>query len=99
MPETAAARRLRSKRDNALFRRADLIGWIEERPAHDGLTAREIANVSGIYDDIRHGRADRCFDDLKAMQGFGHLRREGRPARWYATRLWDAIASSQEGEQ
>lgn len=77
-------------RHAALSRRADLINWIEERPAHDGLTATEIADVSGIYSG--HGRADRCFDDLKAMEKHGHLSREGRPARWFATWLSDGGA-------
>jgi hypothetical protein len=78
-------------------RRYLLIEWIEECPAHDGLTASEIADVSGIYDHIQHGRADRCHDDLKALAAVGvsRLRREGRPARWFATGPfeWRAVGS------
>src|SRR4051812_47722805 len=49
--------------------------------AHGGLTATEIADVSGLYSG--HGRADRCFDDLKALAKNGWLTRcAGRPARW-----------------
>lgn len=65
-------------------RRSTLLRWIEERYEHDGLTASEIADVSGIYDSIGHGRADRCFDDLMALAGDGLIERAaGRPARWY----------------
>jgi hypothetical protein len=74
----------------AAFRRADLITWIEERPAHDGLTASEIVDVSGIYDRIQ-GRYDKAMADLKVMEDSGHLARsDGRPARWFATRDRDS---------
>jgi hypothetical protein len=62
-------------------RRRDLLRWITERPEHEGLTASEIVDLSGIYDG--HGRADRCFDDLKALEREGAvLRYDGRPAQW-----------------
>jgi hypothetical protein len=62
------------------LRRADLIKWLRERDQHNGLTAREIADVSGIYSG--HGMADRCFDDLNVLHKQGVVLREGRPARW-----------------
>jgi hypothetical protein len=65
-------------------RQADLIGWMRERPAHDGLTATEITDVIGHpYDAIGHYRSARCFDDLKDLAAQGVVRREGRPARWF----------------
>jgi hypothetical protein len=63
------------------MRRAALLAWMNERSAHRNLTAAEIADVSGIYEG--HGRADRCFDDLKALARKGAVTRwSGRPARW-----------------
>lgn len=62
-------------------RRERLLGWLCERPAHSGLTASEIVDVSGLYEG--HNRYDRCFDDLKVLQDRGLVdRRKGRPARW-----------------
>jgi sugar-specific transcriptional regulator TrmB len=67
--------------EHAFWRRVKLATWIHERPAHSGLTATEIVDVSGIYRG--HGRYDRCFDDLKVLERSGGIEREpGRPARW-----------------
>lgn len=72
---------MRRYEDGYRFRRRVLLRWITERPEHRGLTASEIADVSGIYSG--HGAADRCFDDLKALARRGQLDRiDGRPARW-----------------
>lgn len=63
------------------MRRSNLLSWVYERPEHEGLTASEIVDVSGIYGG--HGAADRCFDDLKKLNRQGFLdRSSGRPARW-----------------
>jgi hypothetical protein len=78
----------------AATRRLEVLWWLQERPEHGGLTAREIADVSGIYDPVWHGSADRCFDDLIALAGY--VRREGRPARWFATTV--PVSSAVEGE-
>lgn len=66
---------------DASTRRGVLLNWLRERSEHAHLTASEIADVSGIYHG--HGKADRCFDDLKALERRGVVwRRAGRPARW-----------------
>lgn len=70
-------------------RRREVHRWVHERTVHEGLTAREIANVSGIYDDVPKG-SDRCFDDLTRLAlpervgGPKRILRKGRPARWFA---------------
>lgn len=69
-------------------RRASLLGWLRERPAHQGLTAGEIATVSGIYCEMRDGRGV-ATDDLYALgRAVWHRwdERRGQSARvWYPT--------------
>lgn len=65
-------------------RQSDLLQWMRERPAHNGLTATEIVkHIGWPYDQIGHYRSARCFEDLKdlAVQGLV-VRLDGRPARW-----------------
>lgn len=73
----------------AAERRREVHRWIHERTQHEGLTAAEIAAVSGIYDGVRHA-TDRAFDDLNALArpavplGPKRIDRMGRPAHWFA---------------
>lgn len=63
------------------YRRQRLLDWMHERSTHTGLTATEIVDVAGVY--TGHGRYDRCFDDLKALEREGYVDRlPVRPARW-----------------
>lgn len=67
----------------AARRRAALLSWMRERSGRQGLSAAQIADLSGIYEG--HGRYDRCLADLKALAKAGELDRSGgRPARWTA---------------
>lgn len=73
-------------------RRSDvLLNWISERETHEGLTAREIAEVSGIYDNpgvrpkTKADAARRDLNDLHYQQRL--VEPVGSPARWY---LWGA---------
>lgn len=68
----------------AFHRRRELLAWLRERDEHQDLMATEIADVSGIYDHIGHGRTDRCFDDLVALERQGCVERSGRPSEWRA---------------
>lgn len=70
-----------SRRDSVYERQQSLLVWITDRPQHEGLTASEIVDVSGIYDDLQ-GRYDKCLVDLKRLAHEGYLFRNGRPARW-----------------
>jgi hypothetical protein len=49
-------------------------------------TAREIVEFApGLYSEVRHGKVDRCFDDLKSLERRGLVRRlPSRPAKWEA---------------
>lgn len=68
-------------RTDAQWRQEELRHWMGERSAHRNLTATEIVDVSEIYEG--HGRYDRCFDDLKALERAGDVvRGKGCPARW-----------------
>lgn len=70
---------------SVFWRRVYLMRWLKERPAHSGLTASQIVNVIGFGLYEGHGRYDRCFDDLKALERIGEVKRAaGRPARWEA---------------
>lgn len=48
-------------------RRDVLLAWMRERPQHDGLTARQIVDVSGIYDRLQ-GRQEKATHDLRALR-------------------------------
>lgn len=67
-------------RQSAGDRRRALMNWLCARPAHSGLTAQEIVDVSGLYEG--HYRYSRCFDDLNYFARLDMVHREGRPARW-----------------
>lgn len=83
---------------DAELRRRRLITWIEGREEHHGLTARQIVDVSGLYDG--HEQDDRCFDDLKVLhEPLGRLTRHGRPARWWPTARPEAHAEKAEEER
>lgn len=70
-----------SVRVAANARRAELLAWLSESPMHHDLTAREIAEVSGIY--VGNGRVERCSNDLKALEREGSVwRSDAYPAEW-----------------
>ena len=78
-----ASARPKTPNQQAAERGASLRAWMRERPEHQGLTATEIVDASGIY--AGHGRYDVCLADLKAMCRRGEVERSlGRPARWTA---------------
>lgn len=56
----------------SVARRAALLSWLRERPAHQGLSAGEIARVSGLYDWMQQPRCG-ATSDLYAL---------GRRVRW-----------------
>jgi hypothetical protein len=65
---------------------AELLRWISERVCHEGLTVREIGDVSGIYNDTYAGMNDhfaQAVRDVKALRRMGRLEGRGRPARWW----------------
>jgi sugar-specific transcriptional regulator TrmB len=65
----------------ALERRDALLGWMRDRSVSEGWTAYELAEQSGVYRGLY--RYERCFEDLKALERKGRVRRSlGRPARW-----------------
>jgi len=64
-------------------RRAELLAWLREREAHHGLSASQIADVSGIYDSLAWYRAERAHDDLGVLCKHGLVRRVGRPSTWW----------------
>jgi hypothetical protein len=66
-------------------RQAEVLGYL--RTQARSLTARDIvAQAPGIYSEIRSGKSDRCFDDLKSLERRGLVRRLSfRPARWEDT--------------
>lgn len=68
------------------LRQAELLRWMRECAAHNGLAAAEIVGVIGRpYDRCGHYRIARCFDDLKALADAGLVERHNcRPARWSA---------------
>jgi hypothetical protein len=71
----------------AMFRRAYLLDWMQERPQHDGLTAREIADVSGLYDGMT-GMQETATKDLRVMGVRGYVTTTAkRGGRWYLTDL------------
>jgi hypothetical protein len=51
-------------------RRERLLAWLRERDEHHGLTARQIVDVSGIYDSLQ-GRQEKCTNDLRVMAQVG----------------------------
>jgi hypothetical protein len=59
---------------SAVVRRDALLKWLRERPEHQELTAGEIADVSGLYDELRDGAAA-ALADLRAL---------GRSVTWEA---------------
>jgi hypothetical protein len=63
-------------------RQAEVLNYLREKAV--ARTARQIvAGAPGIYREVRHGKADRCFDDLKSLERRSLVRRlPGRPARW-----------------
>lgn len=69
---------------HAAGRRNVLLRWMKERPAHDGLSAREIADVTGIYDDFKIPLTS-AYQDLSQLSVRGVVRadRSVHPIRWY----------------
>jgi hypothetical protein len=73
----------RDPRSPTSLRRDALVVWL----AYRALTAGHIANFAqdadGAWLYSGHGKADRAFDDLKALEKQGRVERlNGRPARW-----------------
>jgi hypothetical protein len=67
---------------NISAKQANLLQWMRERAAHNGLTATEIADVMP-YDTMNSYPRKRCFDDLKDLAAQGLVECDsGRPARW-----------------
>jgi len=76
-------------RARAKERRLELLAWIRERPEHQGLTTRELVNLSGIYDRDEYcgwlgSPISRANRDVRALQREGLLRYAvySYPARW-----------------
>lgn len=68
-------------RMDLVARRSALLAWLREQ-AHDGLTARQIAARSGVY-DYGHGRQERATSDLRALRRAGLVESDdGRSPRW-----------------
>jgi hypothetical protein len=76
-------------RARAKERRLELLAWMSERWQHQGLSTRELAEVSGIYDRLEYkgwlgSPISRATRDVRALQSEGLIRRLplSRPARW-----------------
>jgi hypothetical protein len=68
--------------DRVAARRAQLLEWMHKSPENDGLTAMEMATLSGLYS--RNGRDELCMGDLKTLaEERAVSRTPGRPARWW----------------
>ena len=60
--------------DDREVRRDELLTWMS-RPEHQGLTAREIGEVSGLYDHHANP-AISAYGDLTTLAGEGRVRRD-----------------------